>query len=486
MRFLRQSMIGMFLASATLGLLIYAVAIVNSAVQDSLADERPAPPPRERVFAVNLVTAEVTTEIPILETFGEIEARRTLELRAAVAGRIVGLSPEFEDGASVKAGDLLVSIDPSDLEAQVARLSADLADAEAEERDAERGLDLALLDLAAAEQQASLRQQAFERQLGLADRGVGSAASVETAELAAAAAEAVVITRRQATTQAEARIDLAATRLARAGIALAEAKRDLDDTTIVAPFDGTLSDTSVVEGGLTAVNERLAELIDPSDLEVAFRVSTAQYARLLDTRGDLINAPVTVSLDAVGSDLDVDGVIARVNAGAGEGQTGRLVFAHLQSARGFRPGDFVTVRVQEPAVRNVVRLPASAYHNDGYVLALSGEDRLERVAVDLVRRQGNEVLLRGVDLTGREIVSELSPLLGEGVAVRPFRMPQDSAAATVPSYLELTDERRARLVAFVQKDTQMPQETKDRMLAQLAEKAVPRQVVYRLERRMGG
>ena len=220
MRFLRQSMIGMFLASATLGLLIYAVAIVNSAVQDSLADERPAPPPRERVFAVNLVTAEVTTEIPILETFGEIEARRTLELRAAVAGRIVGLSPEFEDGASVKAGDLLVSIDPSDLEAQVARLSADLADAEAEERDAERGLDLALLDLAAAEQQASLRQQAFERQLGLADRGVGSAASVETAELAAAAAEAVVITRRQATTQAEARIDLAATRLARAGIAL--------------------------------------------------------------------------------------------------------------------------------------------------------------------------------------------------------------------------------------------------------------------------
>lgn len=483
---MRQSMIGMFLASVTLGLLVYAATIVNSAIQDRLADERPDRPPRERVYSVNLVTAELTTEIPILETFGEIEARRTLQLRAAVAGRIVGLSQSFEDGAAVSAGDVLVSIDPSDLKAQVARLSADLADAKAEVRDAERGLELSMLELQAAEQQARLRRQAFERQLGLADRGVGSAASVETAELAAAAAEAVVITRRQASTQAEVRIDLAATRLARAQIALDEARRDLDDTTIVAPFDGTLSDTSVVEGGLTAVNERLAELIDPSDLEVAFRVSTAQYARLLDAQGALIRGSVTISLEAVDSDLETSGVIARVGAGAGEGQTGRLVFAHLDSARGFRPGDFVTVRVQEPAVRDVVRLPSSALSSDGYVLAVSGEDRLEEISVDLVRRQGDEVLVRGAGLEGREVVREMSPLLGEGIAVRPYRVPEERASVAVPFYLELTDERRARLVAFVQKDAQMPQETKDRMLAQLAEKEVPRQVVDRLERRMGG
>lgn len=486
MRFLRQSMVGLFLASVTLGLLIYAAQMVGRAVQDRMADERPAPPARERVFVVNLVTAVPGTEIPVLETFGEIDARRTLQLRAAVAGRIVDLSDSFEDGATVRRGDVLVSVDPAELQAAVDRLTADLADAKAEVRDAARGLELALLDLEAATQQADLRRQAFTRQQDLAARGVGSAATVETAELASAAAQAVVITRRQAVTQAEARIDQSATRLARAEIALAEGRRNLADTTIIAPFDGTLSDTQVVEGGLIAVNERLADLIDPTDLEVAFRVSTAQYARILDASGTLIRAPVTVSLEASGSDLVADGVLSRVNAGAGEGQTGRLVFARLEQPIGFRPGDFVTVRVQEPALRDVVRLPASAYDAAGHVLALSGEDRLEKLSVELVRRQGDDVLVRGRGLPQREVVRELSPLLGEGIAVRPVRIDGSQAALQQPAVLDLTDERRARLVDFVKRDSDMPEDARARVLAQLAEKQVPQQVVDRIERRMGG
>lgn len=486
MRFLRQSMVGLFLASVTLGLLIYAVQMVGGAIQDRIADERPAPPVRERVFVVNLVTAVPSTEIPVLETFGEIDARRTLQLRAAVAGRIIDLSDSFEDGATVRQGDVLVSVDPAELQAEVDRLTADLADAEAEVRDADRGLELALLDLDAATQQASLRQQAFARQQDLAARGVGSAATVETAELAAAAAQAVVITRRQAVTQAEARIDQAATRLVRAQIALAEGKRNLADTTVIAPFDGTLSDTLVVEGGLIAVNERLADLIDPTDLEVAFRVSTAQYTRLLDASGALIRAPVTVTLDATGTDLVANGVLSRVNAGAGEGQTGRFVFARLDQPIGFRPGDFVTVRVQEPALRDVVRLPASAYDAAGHVLALTEGDRLEKLSVELIRRQGDDVLVRGRDLPQREVVRELSPLLGEGIAVRPVRIDGSQAALPQTSVLALSDERRTKLMDFVKQDPEMPEAAKARVLAQLAEKQVPRQVVDRIERRMGG
>ena len=94
-------------------------------------------------------------------------------------------------------------------------------------------------------------------------RGVGTAAAVETAELAAAAARASGYFRRQAVAQGEARVDQAATRLARAEIAVAEAERDLADTTVRAPFDGVLSDTAVVAGGLVGVNERLADLVDP-------------------------------------------------------------------------------------------------------------------------------------------------------------------------------------------------------------------------------
>lgn len=485
MRFLRQSIIGFFLAATTLGLLVYAAQLVASAVQERLSNEQVAPVARERVFVVNLVTAEARTEVPVLETFGQIASRRTLELRAAVGGRVVALSRSFEDGGAVRQGDVLISIDPADLQSEVDRLRADLADAQAEVRDADRGLDLAEQDERAARQQAALREQAFQRQVDLADRGVGSAASTETAELAAAAAQAVVITRRQAVTQAEARIDQAQTRLARAKIALSDAERDLKDTTISAPFDGTLSDTAVVEGGLISPNERLADLIDPTDLEVSFRVSTAQYARLLDGGGGLLAAPVAVTLDAAGADLAAQGRISRVNAAAGEGQTGRLVFARLDAAPGFRPGDFVAVRVEEPALTEVVRLPASAYDTSGQVLVLVGKDRLEALRVTLIRRQGNDVLVRGDGLDGREVVRQLTPLLGAGIAVRPIRQEAEEARSE-PSFLDLTEERRARLVAFVQEDNAMPEAAKARVLAELAEPRVAAGTVAQLESQMGG
>ncbi|MEE4189052.1 MAG: efflux transporter periplasmic adaptor subunit, partial [Roseobacter sp.] len=100
--------------------------------------------------------------------------------------------------------------------------------------------------------------------------------------------------------------------------------------------------------------------------------------------------------------------------------------------------------------------------------------------------QGDDVLVRGQGLAGREIVRELTPLLGEGILVRPNRIDASQAVVLQPPFLELTDERRARLVAFVTDDTEMPQATKDRVLAQLAAPSVPRQVVDSLEQRMGG
>lgn len=484
MRFLRRSIVGLCLASLTLGLLVYSGYLISDAVQTRLSQERPEPPVRERVYTVNLVTARTSSETPVTVTFGEVRTRRTLELRAAVAGRVVALSPAFEDGGQVSAGDVLVRIDPADLEAAVDRLTADLADAEAEVREAARGLDLAQEDLDAARQQARLRDRALSRQLDLAARGVGTTATVEDAEIAAASAQAGVITRRLALAEAEARTDRGATTLSRARIALQEAQRDLEETTVRAPFSGTLSATTVVEGGLVAANEKLADLVDPSDLEVVFRLSTAQYARLLDADGTLLPAPLVAVLENAEGDLSARGVLSRVSAGVDAGEVGRIVFGRLTSAVGFQPGDFVTLQISEPPLNDVVRLPASAYHADGHVLVTDGESRLNRLEVILVRRQGDDVLLQAVDLPGREVVQHLSPLLGEGIAVQPIRTGTEDAAAV--SLLELSDARRARLIAFVENDAGMAQEDKARVLAQLSARTVPRQVVDQLERRIGG
>ena len=428
MRFLRQSMIGLFLATVSLGLLVYAAQLLGGAIQDRMTRERPASPPQERVYAVNLVPAVAGRQTPVLQSFGEIAARRTLEVRAAVGGRIVGLAPQFEDGGSVLRGMVLVQIDPADMQAAFDRATADLADAQAEIRDADRGLDLARQEEVAADAQLRLRVQSFERQTDLASRGVGTAATVEDAEIAAAAARANLLSRRQSLATAEARVDQAATRLARAEIALSEARRNLDDTTVQAPFDGILNETTAVEGGLIAANERLAELVDPSDLEVVFRVSTAQYTRLLHSDGSLLPVPVRVMLDTQTSALVAEGTLSRVDATAGDGQSGRLLFARLESPKGFRSGDFVIVQVEEPPLEDVVRLPATALGADGKVLVLGEGDRLEDLSVELLRRQGNDILVRAPELNGREVVRQRTPLLGPGFAVRPFR-PEASDAS---------------------------------------------------------
>jgi DnaJ-domain-containing protein 1 len=52
--------------------------------------------------------------------------------------------------------------------------------------------------------------------------------------------------------------------------------------------------------------------------------------------------------------------------------------------------------------------------------------------------------------------------------------------------IELSDARRARLVAFVEGNKAMPSEVKQRMLKRLEEARVPAQLVSRIESRMGG
>lgn len=473
------------LASLTLALLVWAGQIISTAVQVRMNNERPARAPKERVFAVNVITAEMQVITPVLQAFGQVNSRRTLEIRAPAGGRVITLANSFEEGGVVRNGEVLVQIDPADADAAFKRAESDVEDARAEARDADRGVALAGDELTAAQDQAALRMRALRRQKDLRTRGVGTAAAVENAELAAAAARQAVLARRQSIATAEGRVDKAATRRSRAEISLDAAQRDLDEMTIRAGFDGTLNAVSLVEGRLVSVNEKLAELIDPTALEVAFRVSTAQYSRLLNQTGTLVRAPVVATLNVTGADLTASGQISRDSAATGEGQSGRVIFARLGAAPGFKPGDFVTVTVQELPISGVARLPAAALDAASTVLVLGEEGRLESLKVDLIRRQGDDVLLRGTGLAGRQVVAGRTPLLGAGIRVRALNG-ETTEAQIEAQMLELTDARRARLVAFVQSSPRMAEEVKADMLGKLAEAMVPAQLVQRIEARMGG
>lgn len=491
MRFLRRSLTGLFLVSLTVAALALAAWILRDAVETRMAQDGGSMPSRERVFSAAVTTVTPETVEPVLEAFGEVISRRNLELRSAIGGTVVELGENFVEGGRVAAGQMLLRLDATDLEDALALARANQADAEAELSNAQAVLLLERDDLASARRQVELREAAVERQENLLERGVGTAAGVETATLSKAAAEQAVLAARASVNAAEARVASARTALERSQIALTEAERNLSDAVIRADFAGALADVFAVEGRLVTANEQVATLVDPDALEVSFRLSTAQYARLLDDDGTLLRAEVEVSLDVSGVDLIATGRIARESAAVGEGQTGRLIFAALDPAPGFRPGDFVTVRVREPALTGVARLPASAVNGAGMVLALGAEDRLEEIEVEVVRRQGETVLIDAEALAGREVVKDRVPQLGAGIRIRPTRdadaTEAGSGGATTPGddLIALDDDRRARLKAFVEGSSQMPPEARARILTALEQPEVPANMVERLESRMG-
>jgi multidrug efflux pump subunit AcrA (membrane-fusion protein) len=489
MRFLGRSLTAVFLVAVTLGLLTLAGDMIYSALKHRWAQQSSPMPARERVFVVNVITITPETVTPVLTAFGELRSRRTLELRTSAGGTVTMLAEGFVEGGKVEAGEVLLRLDPTDFEAALEVARTDVVEAQADRLDAETALTLARDDLANAEKQADLRAAALTRQRDLVSRGVGTEAAVETAELAAASAEQAVLSRRQALANAEARVNQAENMLARRNISLADAERRLAETVMIAEFTGTLSQVSVVEGGLVTQNERIGQIVDAQALEASFRVSTAQYSRLLDSAGRLVPAEIAVRLDVAGVDLVTTGRIERESAEVGEGQTGRLLFAKLDEARGFRPGDFVTVEIREPALDGVVVLPATALDAAGRVLALGENDRLEEAQVELLRRQGDAVLVRAPGLAGREVVAERTPSLGPGIrvrAARPVTGGEEPPAPEEPEMIELSPERRAALVAFVEGNQMMPADVKSRILTALKQDKVPAQMVERLESRMGG
>lgn len=488
MLFLRQAMLGVLLAALSVGALGWAGSAVWRAVSVAMGDEAPNQPRREIPVAVRVVTVTPGAAQPMIEAFGVVRGTRTLDLRAAVAGQVLGLADPFDNGTSVQAGQVLVRIDPAEAEAALATARTDLADAEAAARDAARNLELARDDLAVTQEQADLRAGALSRQMDLESRGVGSASAVETAALAAAQARQAVVGRRQALAQAEAQLDQSATAVDRARIARTEAERRLADTTLRAPFDGILSDVAVVPGARVAPNDPLAQVVDPSALEVAFRLSTAQFARIGADADGLVDRLVTVALDPGTAGARSTASRLRISPVVAEGQTGREMFARIDTPAGLRPGDIVTVTIAEPPLADVAELPAASVTADGGVLVIGADMRLAEARVDVVRRQGNAVLVRAPDLAGARIVASRTPAVGAGLRVEVIGDDDPRPVSATPDGVMVTlgDDRRAELILLLDADPTLDVAERDRLRAALQADRVPAALVRRIEDGRGG
>lgn len=479
MRFITRSLMGLMLMTLSLALLALAGNSILSAYKNKSSGGFGNREARERVFTVEVMDVTLGAHFPEIQTFGEVISGRTLELRAAATGELVQISDNFREGGVVKKGEVLFQTDPANAKSRLLISENELAEAKADLADAKRNLSLAEDEITAARRQLELRQKAQERQDNLRERGVGTDTAMETAALATSSAEQALLAKRLSLANAQAKIARAQTLVGRRQINVNEAVRILTDTTVKAEFDGVLSDVSVVLGRLVSANEKLGSLIDPDALEIAFRVSSSEFRAL--AAGNLQDAEVRVTL---GNDASFSGQIDRVSAAVAAGETGRELFARVQNASSLsiQPGDFVSVSVREPALDNVAKIPSSAASTNGEVLIVNGENRLENARVEILRKSGNDLIVRADAIAGRKLVMARAPQLGEGIRVKP-RSP-GGPAIEEKKMVKLDDARRDKILTMLRNNKRMPEAIRDRLIKQFEQEEVLEEVVARIESRM--
>jgi len=213
---------------------ILAAAGAAVALMVATKPEIPRKPVEERVWLVSAVTAKRSAVRPELRLYGEVVAAREAQLRPLVAGPVVEIGPNFEDGGTVRRGELLLAIDPFEFRSAVTEAEAQAAEAKAHLRELKS--DLAGERKALEQDRAliELRRRDVERAQALRAKGSGTQKSLDDARLALAQQEQQLIAREQGIAGLEARIAQQVAAIQRLEVALARAERDPPDGGAVA------------------------------------------------------------------------------------------------------------------------------------------------------------------------------------------------------------------------------------------------------------
>ncbi len=358
---------------------------------------------------------------PKLRLYGEIVAGREVELRALVAGEVVAVADNFVDGGSLHQGDLIIAIDEFDYQAKIDELSAQTREAMARLEEISARKESYGLALGRDLELVSLLQREVKRVRSLSTRGTVSEKRLDTARIDLTRQQKMTEMRKSELAGETARIKQQEAVINRLGVNLRRAKRDLQRARLTAPFNGFLADVQAQVGKRLNANDRVARLIDAGRLEARVILSNGQYGRLVSD-GPLTGRSAEITWQVGGRSFRYDGRLDRVDARIDSASGGVPVFIRLAGAdltNPLRPGAFVAIAMPDQKYRGVARIPESALYNGDTIYVIQG-DRLERRAVELTARVGNDVLLQGDIRDGEQVVltrfAEIGP--GQKVEVR--------------------------------------------------------------------
>ena len=402
-----------------LPLLVLAGAVLVAGYLQATKPRIERAEPREREWPIAAATVEIADIQPEIVAFGEIVARRDVELRALVAGRVVETGPNFADGGIVREGDLLVGIDPFEYEAAVEEAKAGLAEAKAALAEAEA--DLAAEEAALAEERALLEiaEREMARRADLVARGIGSEKDLDAAAMRRGERARAAVLAERRTVALRARVVRRQAALARGAVALDRARRALENTRLAVPFDGYLTEVSAAFGKRLGVNDRVARLLDLERPEARIHLSDAEYGRLVSAPRGLVGRPARVVWRAGDRAFSYRAAIGRVRGEVDPASGGVTVHAPIADAgpdTPLRPGAFVEVRIPDRVYRQAARLPEAALVGEDTVYAVV-DGRLEPRLVALLARVGNDVVVVGEIADGERIAATRFPEIGPGVKV---------------------------------------------------------------------
>jgi multidrug efflux system membrane fusion protein len=284
------------------------------------------------------------------EFSGRLEAIERVEVRSRVAGAL--LSVHFREGALVKQGDLLITIDPAPYAAEVDRLQAQLV---------------------AAEARALLAKSDVERGEQLSGSRIISQRELDQRLNAAREADANV-------------------KVARA--ALQSAQLNLDYTQVRAPVAGRVGRLEVTVGNLVAAGSGapvLTSLVSVNPIYASFNADEQVVTRALKTladekaAGQVERVPVRMTVGA--NDAELEGKLQlidnQVDARSGTVRV-RAVFDNAEGR--LIPGQFARLRMGQPKPEPALMVNERAIgtdQNKKFVLVVNGENKAEYREVTL-------------------------------------------------------------------------------------------------------
>jgi membrane fusion protein (multidrug efflux system) len=367
-----------------------AVCVGLSACKPTNTAQAPAPMPPP---AVGVVTVESRGVTPSLAFIGRVKAIQTFQARARVEGFLQKIA--FHDGQQVKAGDLLYQIEKTQYQAAVEQAQANVAAAEAVERNA---------------------QFAFNRAAELVKSSAGTQATVDSTRATLDSAKASVLQNQAA---------------------LTIANENLGYTDISTPIDGRVGFTGVTLGNLVnAATGVLATVVSDDPIYVEFPVSMRQIADLEAqykgdiSRGDGIKVLATL---ANGKPYDHTGDWRFVSNQVDQ-QTDtvpvRATFPNPQ--RELLDGAFVTVKVQSGEPQQRLVIPRSALQLDQigvYVLIVDDQKKAQVRRVTTAEAVDTEIAIASGLQSGDKVIVDGIQKVRPGQVVDATDVAGDAGAA---------------------------------------------------------